>query len=179
MWSLRNSLRSIWGGRRAVREGDAVHVTEDTREHHVLAHYVFPPRPDVVRYARVVVSAIAVERGFDAFVLATVASELVTNAVRHAGGGGAVELWVSLEAEHICVAVVDQIPLLVPDLSSVELPDDDAESGRGLAILVGMCGAVLDARTIRGGAAKVVSAKLGRGVLRSAEIGTTTICPPA
>jgi anti-sigma regulatory factor (Ser/Thr protein kinase) len=93
--------------------------------------------------------------------------KLVTNAVRHAGSGGAVELWVSMEPERVCVAVVDQMPQLVPDLSSVGLPDDDAESGRGLAILVGVCDAVLETRTIRDGAAKVVSAKLKRAALEA------------
>ncbi|GAA4951523.1 hypothetical protein GCM10023205_10490 [Yinghuangia aomiensis] len=154
-----------------------MHATESFSARQVLARCVFPPRPHVVRYARAVIGGIAAEHGFDTYVLATVASELVTNAVRHAGGGGAVELWVSIDPEHVCVAVVDQMPLLVLDLSSVGLPDDDAESGRGLAILVGVFGAVLESRTIRGGVAKVVLAKLAHGPLRPADIADSTMRP--
>jgi len=62
-----------------------------------------------------------------------VATELVTNAVRH--GRGPVRLRLALEDQHLVVAVADCDPHPVDPAARAA---DDDESGRGLAIVAGL-----------------------------------------
>ena len=63
-------------------------------------------------------------------------SEVATNVVEHAGGREPVEVTVALAAdpEAFCAVFTDTGDPALLDLSSVEMPDELAESGRGLAI---------------------------------------------
>lgn len=63
--------------------------------------------------------------------LIVVASELATNAVRHAGGSGVLRLWLSDGALHC--RVTDQGPGLAdPDRAGVRLVPITSDEGRGL-----------------------------------------------
>ncbi|MEU2873995.1 ATP-binding protein [Streptomyces olivoreticuli] len=60
-------------------------------------------------------------------------SELVTNSYRHSDGPASVR--VRREGERVRVTVWDTNPKL-PGLSRVALPDDEAEQGRGLGLVM-------------------------------------------
>ena len=63
-------------------------------------------------------------------------SELVSNAILHAGG--AILLGVSRLPEHVLVTVADDNPMLVPKQRPVPDPEMLAESGRGFQIIAGV-----------------------------------------
>jgi serine/threonine-protein kinase RsbW len=77
-------------------------------------------------------------------------SELVTNTLQHAGGGGRVHVW--LNGGHVVCDVVDAAPAGSVRLGQT-MPTVDAVRGRGLAIVERVCDAV-----------EVLSATDGTGV---------------
>jgi anti-sigma regulatory factor (Ser/Thr protein kinase) len=95
----------------------------------------FPPTPEAVREARTFLKETLAKRGADeaaAEELVLALSELATNAVKHAGTPFEVVVetdgWVRLEVEDRS-----------PDLPVSTPPSPTAESGRGLAIVDGVC----------------------------------------
>jgi anti-sigma regulatory factor (Ser/Thr protein kinase) len=96
-----------------------------------------PLSPQASRLARLAVrSALArwdVDDDAVRYDVLLVVSELVTNALRH-GGGDDLQLELRLDDRHVTVAVRDSSPA-VPSPRS---PEDDDETGRGLAIVDGV-----------------------------------------
>lgn len=87
--------------------------------------------PEIPRSRRFVADALRAQgcRATDDILL--VASELVTNAVRH--GGGDVELSVNLDGSDVRIEVIDEGHVEVP--TSVAEPSPVASGGRGLHIV--------------------------------------------
>ena len=65
-----------------------------------------------------------------------VISELVTNAVRHAGvgSGDSIDVCVTNTGESVCIEVVDGQPEAAP-----QLRDDEEPGGMGLIVVSGLC----------------------------------------
>jgi two-component sensor histidine kinase len=65
-----------------------------------------------------------------------VISELVTNAVRHAGAGSGdvIDVCVTNRGETLLIEVVDREPAAAP-----KMRDDDAPGGMGLVVVSGLC----------------------------------------
>jgi anti-sigma regulatory factor (Ser/Thr protein kinase) len=151
---------------------DAVHVTESPEREREVVRVVLPPVARSAKSARTVMGDVAAVYGLSADTLRMVASELVANAVEHAGTGGYVELVVSMNPDCVFVEVVDREPGLVPDLDPTALmPTDDAtaERGRGLMLLTALYEARLEVHVLGDGTSKAVSATLDRsGLLESA-----------
>ncbi len=126
----------------------------------LICRVVLPCAPTAARLARKYTAPAAQQLGVDYDTAALVATELVSNAVRHADTGGDIELWISANESHWFVAVVDRAPHLLPRLpdGTSELPTETAESGRGL-LIVALGGGRLSVRPVPGGR-KVVSAQL-------------------
>ncbi|UGQ15219.1 ATP-binding protein [Yinghuangia sp. ASG 101] len=126
----------------------------------LICRVVLPSVPAAAGLARKYIAPAAQQLGVDYDTAALVATELVSNAVRHADTGGDIELWVSANDSDWFVAVVDRAPHLLPRLphGTYELPDDKAESGRGL-LIVALGGGRLSVRPVADGR-KVVSARM-------------------
>ncbi|MGW0659319.1 ATP-binding protein [Streptodolium elevatio] len=121
-----------------------------------------PCESRAVAAARGTITNVAGLLGVDQDVATLVASELVTNAVRHASTGDGMVL--SVYANRACwfVEVVDHAPTLVPQLphgdSCFAHLTDDATSGRGLPLIV-LLGGTLEVHSV-GQGRKAVSATL-------------------
>ena len=92
----------------------------------------FEPKPKNVREAREFVAGTLQEQGFsgDADVVLLLASELVTNAVRHAATP--FEIRVDVQADKVRVAVIDGDVEHPPE---VQHPGPDDTNGRGLLLV--------------------------------------------
>jgi anti-sigma regulatory factor (Ser/Thr protein kinase) len=88
---------------------------------------------------RAVAAGLAAQRA-DLLMLAV--SELVSNAMQHAGGGGLVRVWAERGA--VVCEVQDQRPLGLPAVvhAGTVMPAAEALRGRGLAIVERVCDAV-------------------------------------
>jgi anti-sigma regulatory factor (Ser/Thr protein kinase) len=97
----------------------------------------FEPQAQNVRAAREFVAGTLQEQGFagDPDVVLLLASELVTNAVRHAATP--FEIRVAVEAEKVRVAVIDED---VEHAPQVRHPSPDDTNGRGLLLVDQLAG---------------------------------------
>ena len=94
-----------------------------------------PAVPEQVRAARVFVARALGKSRMDSDLVLLLASELVTNSVRHSGSavpGGIVTVTVAAGDEVVRVEVTDRVGDGVPVLPSATLADDEAEGSRGL-----------------------------------------------
>lgn len=132
----------------AARQDDSVALVlrrrspSVTQPTHVLSplHHLFSPQPAAVPLARHLLHdwlrfVPVEESAIDALLLAT--SELCSNAVRHASGKpGSVELHAWVEGDAVCIEVGDDGGgLRLPTMSEDDLPDPEAEQGRGLFLV--------------------------------------------
>lgn len=109
---------------------------------HVLSplKHLFSPQPAAVPLARHLLHdwlrfVPVEESAIDALLLAT--SELCSNAVRHASGQpGSLELHAWVEGHAVCIEVSDDGGgLILPRMNEDDLPDPEAEQGRGLFLV--------------------------------------------
>ncbi|HET9082559.1 MAG TPA: ATP-binding protein [Trebonia sp.] len=94
-----------------------------------------PAVPEQVREARVFVARVLGESHAHVDLALLLASELVTNSVRHRGSavlGGVVTVTVAAGEKVVRVEVTDRIGDGVPVLPSIAPADDEAEGSRGL-----------------------------------------------
>lgn len=94
-----------------------------------------PAVPEQVRAARVFVARVLGESHAHVDLAILLASELVTNSLRHSGSavpGGVVMVTVAVVGESVRVEVTDRIGNGVPVLPSVAPAGDEAEGNRGL-----------------------------------------------
>ena len=67
------------------------------------------------------------------FAVRVLVSELFTNGITHGGGGGRIRLALEMQPECVHVEIGDRGRGF--DADSIAMPDEDATSGRGLALL--------------------------------------------
>jgi anti-sigma regulatory factor (Ser/Thr protein kinase) len=94
-----------------------------------------PAVPERVRAVRVFVARALGKSRVDSDVVLLLASELVTNSVRHSGSavpGGVVTVTVAVVGEAVRVEVTDQIGKGIPVLPSAAPAGGEAEGSRGL-----------------------------------------------
>ncbi len=65
--------------------------------------------------------------------LVIITSELATNAIRHGGGVGRIQLW--HDSQYLYVRVTDEGPGLVDTAAGMTLPDPERLGGRGMWIV--------------------------------------------
>ena len=135
----------------------------------LLTAFTLPAVPESARTARGRVRAALTAPGLreladDAEV---VVSELVANAVQHAGSPADVALITT--AGELIIIIVDSSPVL-PTMSTA---GDDAESGRGLAIVDAVTGGQWGCW--KSSAGKLVWARLGFAALNTGEIAYSTV----
>jgi anti-anti-sigma factor len=117
----------IWGTAAqaldAIADGDAVPTVRE----------LLPPIAGVSRHARALVTEVCARWQLDDIVgpACVVVSELVSNAVRHAGT--TITLTLSLRGHNLLVSVEDGSP--DPPRSAAAAAPDDPDAGRGLAII--------------------------------------------
>lgn len=123
---------------------------------------LLPAERESVREARALIRLVARRLRCAADDLTLIASELVTNAIRHAGVAD-VGLQVRAAGALLFIEVIDQVPGKLPDIASIALPGDDDESGRGLW-MVRALDCVRSVESCSGDASKTVTAVVELGL---------------
>jgi serine/threonine-protein kinase RsbW len=70
----------------------------------------------------------------DRFLFTLAMSEVVTNIVQHGGDGATLRVEMDVRADELRARIWDTAAPAMIDWESIRLPDDDAESGRGLVL---------------------------------------------
>lgn len=70
----------------------------------------------------------------DRFLFTLAMSEVVTNIVQHGGDGATLRVEMDVLADELRARIWDTAAPAMIDWESIRLPDDDAESGRGLVL---------------------------------------------